>query len=68
MLMLFKLAKQAGVYSPFVWFSNECGYDARPIAKAEEVDRLTSVMEQSSKTLAAALAAIERIQRAQPKA
>lgn len=63
-MMLFRMAKQAGVYAPFLWFANECGFDARPIAKEDEVDRLTMVMEQSSKTLAAALASIERLQKA----
>lgn len=64
MMLIFKLAKQAGFYAPFIWFSAECGFDARPVAKAEEVDRLTSVVEQSTKTLSLALAQLERIQRA----
>jgi hypothetical protein len=66
-MMLFRLAKGIGFYSPFVWFSNECGYDARPIAKDEEVDRLTTVVEQASKTLSLAVASLERIQRSNIK-
>lgn len=62
-IRVFNLAKDAGVHGPFAWFAGEIGYEAKPITKAEEVDRLTSVVEQSSKTLAAAVAALERIQR-----
>jgi len=68
MIMVFRLAKQAGYHAGFEFFAHECEYDARPITKAEEVDRLTSVVEQSSKTLSAALATLERIQRTQIKA
>lgn len=63
LMQIFKLAKDAGYNSPFAWFANEVGYDAKPITRAEEVDRLTLVVEQSSKTLATALATLERIQR-----
>ena len=56
-------AKEAGFHAPFAWVAGEIGYEARPITKAEEVDRLTLVVEQSSKTLAAAVAALERMQR-----
>jgi hypothetical protein len=43
--------------------SAHLGYDARPITPAEEVDRLTAVVESASKTLAGAVAALERIQK-----
>ena len=56
------LAKDAGCHSPFSWMAGAIGYDVTPITKAEEVDRLTTVVEQSTKTLAAALGALERIQ------
>lgn len=56
------LAKDAGCHSPFSWMAGAIGYDVTPITKAEEVDRLTTVVEQSTKTLAAALQQIERIQ------
>lgn len=67
-MFLFREAKNVGCYAPYQWFSNEIGYDARPITKAEEVDRLTSVVEQSTKTLSAALSQLERIQRSSIKA
>lgn len=61
-MRIFALAKEAGCHGPYAWFSNEIGYDVKPIARAEEVDRLTTVIEQSSKTLSAAIAALERVQ------
>lgn len=62
-MMLLRLAHEAGFHTAYAWISGEVGYDIKPITKAEEVDRLTSVVEQSTKTLTSALAALERIQR-----
>jgi hypothetical protein len=62
-MRIFSLAKEAGCHGPFSWIAGEIGYEAKPITKAEEVDRLVSVIEQASKTQAAALAALERMQR-----
>jgi len=64
-MFILRKAKEAGVHGPFMWFAGEVGYDARPVTKAEEADRLTTVVEQASKTLAAAVAQLERIQRGQ---
>lgn len=61
-MMLFKLAREEGVHSPFFWFAGEVGYEAKPITRAEEVDRLTHVIEQASKTLSSAVQALERVQ------
>lgn len=55
-------AKTVGCHSPFAWLAGQIGYDVKPITKFEEVDRLTTVVEQSAKTLASALATLERIQ------
>lgn len=63
MLVLSK-AKDAGFNGPFYWISGEIGYEAKPINRAEEVDRLTSVIEQTSKNLANALAMLERVKAA----
>ena len=57
------LAKEAGCHAPMLWICGEVGYDARPVTKAEEVDRVAAVMEQSAKTLASAIATLERLQR-----
>ncbi len=62
-IRIFSLAKEAGCHGPFAWVAGEIGYEAKPVTKAEEVDRLVSVIEQASKTQAAALAALERMQR-----
>lgn len=62
MMLIFKSAKDTGCHSPFAWFATEVGYDIKPITKAEEVDRLTTVVEQASTTLASALKSLERIQ------
>jgi hypothetical protein len=56
------LAKEEGCHSPFAWLASQIGYDVSPITKADEVDRLTTVVEQSTKTLAVALARLESIQ------
>lgn len=60
-MMILRLAKEAGCHAPFQWMAAQIGYDVKPITKAEEVDRLTTVVEQSTKTLASALEALERI-------
>lgn len=62
-MLLLRLAHEAGYHTAYAWISGEVGYDIKPITKGEEVDRLTTVVEQSTKTLASALAALERIQR-----
>jgi hypothetical protein len=56
-------AKDAGFHGPMTWICGEVGYEARPVAHAEEVDRVAQVVEQSTKTLAAALVTLERLQR-----
>lgn len=60
-MMLLRLAHEAGYHTAYSWMSGEIGYDIKPITKAEEADRLATVVEQSAKTLAAALASLERI-------
>ncbi len=62
-LLILRLARDAGHHAPMQWLAGEVGYDARPITKAEEADRLALVVEQSTKTLSSALAALERLQR-----
>jgi hypothetical protein len=61
-LHILRLARNAGFHATTQWLNNEIGYEARPVVKEEEMDRLTSVVEQSTKTLAAALKQLERIQ------
>lgn len=61
-MLILRMAKEAGCHAPFTWMASEIGYDVKPITRGEEVDRLTTVVEQSTKTLAQALKALERIQ------
>lgn len=62
-MRLLAWAKEAGCHEPMQWICAEIGYEARAVAPAEEVDRVATVVEQSTKTLAAALATLERLQR-----
>ena len=62
-LLILRMAREAGIHTAMHWIAGEVGYDAKPITKADEIDRLTAVIEQSSKTFASAVATLERIQR-----
>lgn len=62
LMWVFREAKRTGFLAAFQC-ARECEFEARALTKAEEVDRLTSVVEQSTKTLASALATLERLQR-----
>lgn len=63
-MFIFSKAKEAGCHAPFMWFCGEVGYDAKPVTRADEVDRLTTVIDQAGKAFADAVAKLERIQRA----
>lgn len=60
-IYIFRESKNIGFHAGYQYWSRECEYEARPITKAEEVDRLTSIVEQSTKTLTLALQSLERI-------
>ncbi len=62
-MRVLRLAHDAGHHTAMQWIAEQMGYEARAVTKAEEVDRLTAVVEQSTKTLAGALATLERLQR-----
>lgn len=61
--LIFTMAREAGFHSQFNWFAGEIGYCAKPIVKAEEVDRLISIVERTTATLTGALATLERVQK-----
>ena len=63
-MFILRKAKEAGFHAPFAWIAGDVGYEARAITKADEIDRVTNVVEATSKTLAAAVAALERLHRA----
>ncbi len=60
-MYLLRSARDAGCYAPFQWVAAECGFDARPVTRAEEKDRATAALEAATKQLQAALASVERI-------
>lgn len=64
-LFVFREAKKVGFHAGFEYFAHEAEYDARPISKAEEVDRTIAVIEQSTQSLTRALDQLERLQRIQ---
>lgn len=61
LIFIFREAKALGFHAGFQWFANEIEYDVRPITKSEEVDRLTGIIEQSTKALAQSISALERL-------
>lgn len=64
LLYIARRGREAGCHAVMTYIDHDCGYASTPVSKCEEVDRLTSVVEQSAKTLATALATLERMQRA----
>ena len=54
-LMILRLAKEAGCHAPMRWLAAEVGYDAIPISKAEQDDRLAAAIEGATKELAGLL-------------
>jgi hypothetical protein len=62
-LYIAKRGSEVGCHAVMMFLARECGYEVKPITRGEEVDRLTTVIEQSTKTLATALSTLERLQR-----
>lgn len=63
-MFILRKARDGGFHAPFLWLAAEVGYEARAVQRAEEVDRLTTVVEQSTRTLTDALARLERLRAA----
>jgi hypothetical protein len=61
-IYLARRGHEANCHALMLYLGSDCGYEIKPVTQSEEVDRLTSVVEQSTKTLAAALATLERLQ------
>lgn len=68
LMMIMRMARDRGYHAAMIYFANDCGYDAHPVTRAEEVDRATAAVEQASKALAAGLATLERLQRTKVRA
>lgn len=62
-MWIFRQAHAVGAHAAFAWFAAEVGYEARAVTPADEVDRLTTVIERAGGQLASAMAALERLQR-----
>jgi hypothetical protein len=63
LMYIARRGREVGCHAVMMFIDHDCGYESKPVNRAEEVDRLTSVVEQSTKTLATALATLERLQR-----
>jgi hypothetical protein len=61
---ILRLAREAGVHAPMLWMAAEMGYEAKPVTRAEEMDRAALAVESASRNLAQAMALMERVQRA----
>ena len=60
-MRVLQMAKAAGHHGPMSWIASEIGYAVQPVTAAEEVDRLACVVEESTRTLAAALATVAKL-------
>lgn len=61
LLLVMRWAHEAGHHEPMQWLAAEAGYEARPVTRAEERDRLAQVVEQSTRALSAAIAQLQRL-------
>ena len=64
MMAVLAWAKDVGFHAPMQWICGEIGYEARAVTKDEAIDRVTSVIESTARTLGTALTTLERLQRA----
>lgn len=68
-MFILRKARDKGMHAPFSWMCGELGYEQpRPMTTDAEVDRLTTVVDNAAKVLAAAIPQLERMQRARAAA
>lgn len=67
-MCVLRWAHEAGYHGAALWMCGEIGYEARPIKREDEVERVAAIVEASTKTLAAAVATLERLNRVRPAA
>jgi hypothetical protein len=60
-LHILRMAHETGYHAPMLWLAQQCGYEARPVTKSEEHDRIVAVIDQAAKTLAMAMKQLERL-------
>jgi hypothetical protein len=62
-MFILRKAKEKGFHSAFAWLAGEVGYETpRPLTSHGEVDRLTTVIDQATRALSAALPQLQRLQ------
>lgn len=66
-IWIFRASKEKGYHGGFDWWSAQCEYEARPVSTAEQADKIGSIIDQATKTLAWAIPKLEQIQKAAPR-
>jgi hypothetical protein len=61
LLFIARKGREAGCHALMNFFDHECGYKSRPVDREAQRDRVVEVISESTKTLAAALATLERL-------
>lgn len=65
-LFIARRGAEVGCHALMHYFGAECGYEVKPFTKAEEIDRVASIVDNAAQVLAAGLATIERLKRSAP--
>lgn len=63
LLFIAKKGREVGCHAVMTYLDHECGYESRPVDVGVQRDRVVEVIADSTKTLATALATLERLQR-----
>ncbi len=64
-MFILRKAKEKGFHTAFAWLAGEVGYEApRPLTSDAEVDRLTTVIDNATRALSAALPQLAKLQQA----
>ena len=61
-MFILREAAAVGLHGPFFWVAGELGYEARPVSRDDGIERCTAVIEQATKTMAAAMEQMRRLQ------
>jgi hypothetical protein len=61
LLFVARRGREVGCHALMTHFDHECGYESRPVDREAQRDRVVEVISESTKTLAAALATLERL-------
>lgn len=62
-MFILRKAKEKGFHTAFAWIAGEVGYEVpRPLTSDAEVDRLTTVIDNATRALSAALPQLAKLQ------